>query len=130
MLDTHYAPERDIRYDLGAINRYIIAPIQKRVKFLENQKNYRLSGISENEGYKGRWYREWNKKEKKEKIESILWASYNNYKSFWLCKKELTKALHHVGFNSVFEQFDFTGDLAPDNYTQYLNRSMFIALKQ
>ena len=129
VLNTHFAPEHDMRYNLGILNNRFIAPIQKRTKFLEYQKNYRLSKISKNEGYKGRWYKEWNENEKKEKIENMLWASYNNNKSFWLCKKDLTKALHNSGFNSVFEQFDFTGDLAPDNYTQVYNRTMFVAIK-
>ena len=69
LLNTHFAPEYDLRYNLGILNNKFIAPIQKRTKFLEYQKNYRLSKISKNEGYKGRWYREWNENEKKEKIE-------------------------------------------------------------
>jgi SAM-dependent methyltransferase len=129
LLNTHFAPERDLRYNLGPLNKRIIAPIQKRIKFLEPQKNYRLTKISKNEGYKGRWYREWSENENKEKVEKLLWDSYNNNRSFWLCKKELTKALHNAGFNSVFEQFDYTGDLMPDNYTHVYNRTMIVAIK-
>jgi len=129
LLNTHFAPERDFRYNLGFLNKYVIGPIQKRTGFFESQKNYRLSRIKENEGYRGRWYREWNKNEKKEKVEKLLWASYNNPKSFWLCKKDLTHALHDIGFKAVYEPFDFTGDLFPDNYTDFQNRTMFVALK-
>lgn len=129
LLNTHFAPERDIRYALGFLNRYLIAPLQKRTRFLEYQQNYRLSPLTENEGYKGRWYREWSNTEKQEKIEKMLWASYNNNRSFWLCKKELTKALHSAGFTHVFEQFDFTGDVTPENYTERYNRTMFVAIK-
>jgi len=128
-LHTHFAPDRDLRYELGLLNRYIIAPIQKRTKFLEHSYNYRLSSIQENEGYKGRWFREWNENAGKAKIEKMLWASYNNDRSFWLRKKDLTQALHDVGFTSVFEQFDFTGDLAPENYTAAQSRTMFVAVK-
>lgn len=128
-LNTHFAPERDLRYKLGFLNRYFIAPIQKRTKFLEYTQNYRLSGIQQNEGYRGRWFREWNQNARKDKIEKMLWASYNNNRSFWLLKKDLTKALHSAGFNSVFEQFDFTGDIAPENYTVAHSRTMFVALK-
>jgi len=128
-LNTHFAPDRDVRYNLGALNRFVIAPIQKRTKFMEYQKNFRLSSITQNEGYNGRWYREWNKNAGKDKIEKMLWASYNNNRSFWLRKKDLTQALHNAGFNSVFEQFDYTGDLAPDSYTSQYNRTMFVAVK-
>jgi SAM-dependent methyltransferase len=129
ILNTHFAPETDFRYRLGLLNSYFIAPIQKRTKLFEYQKNYRLSKISINDGYRGRWIKEWGKNTGSGKIEKLLWASYNNNISFWLCKKDLTKALHDAGFNHVFEQFDFTGDLAPDNYTEYYNRTMFVALK-
>lgn len=128
-LNTHFAPDRDIRYNLGYINRFVIAPIQKRTKILDYQKNFRLSAIEQNEGYSGRWYREWSKSAGKAKVEKMLWASYNNNRSFWLRKKDLTKVLHDVGFDSVFEQFDYTGDLAPDDYTSRYNRTMFLAIK-
>ena len=130
-LHTHYAPEHDFRYLFGRrINKYIINPIQKRVPFLDTTKNYKLSKIIENEGARGRWYFEWHKNEKKENIEKGLWASYNNSRAFWLCKKDLTTALHKAGFDSVFEQFDFTGDsAAADNQIDYLSRSMFVAIK-
>ncbi len=129
LLNTHFAPEHDIRYSLGALNKYLIAPLQKRTGFMENQKNFRLSKIALSEGFRGRWYKEWDEEAGKDKIEKMLWASYNNNRSFWLLKKDLTKALHQVGFDSVFEQFDFTGDIAPDNYTSYYNRTMFVAVK-
>jgi len=128
-LNTHFAPEHDVRYSLGAINNLLIAPIQKRTGLLELHRNYRLSGITRNEGYRGRWYKEWDSTTNKEKIEKMLWASYNNDRSFWLCKKELTKAIQAAGFNSLFEQFDFTGDLFPDNYTEFYNRTMFVGVK-
>lgn len=129
LLNTHFAPEYDLRYSLGPVNNYFLAPIQKRTHFWERQKNYRLSPITTNEGYRGRWYKEWNQRTEKSGIEKMLWASYNNDRSFWLCKKDLTKVLHNAGFNHVFEQFNFTGDLAPDHYTSFFNRTMFVALK-
>ena len=129
LLNTHFAPESDIRYTLGSLNTYVIAPIQKRLKLRSGTQNYRLSSLTNHEGYRGRWYREWSNSADKNKIEKLLWASYNNSKSFWLCKKDLTTAIMDAGFNNVFEQFNFTGDLFPDNYTEYYNRSMFIGVK-
>jgi SAM-dependent methyltransferase len=130
MLNTHFAPERDIRYELGFLNNWILAPIQKRTKFLEFQQNYRLSPITINEGYRGRWYKEWNQNTDKKKVDKMLWSSYDNPKSFWLCKKDLTKAIHAAGFDNVFEQFNYTGDLLPDHDTQYRNRAVFVGIKK
>jgi hypothetical protein len=129
LLNTHFAPEHDIRYELGHLNNFFLAPVQKRTGLWEHEKNFRLSKLTTNEGYRGRWYKEWNKNEKSDRIEKMLWASYNNNRSFWLCKKDLTKALHEAGFDSVFEQFDYTGDLMPENYTSKYNRTMFVAIK-
>lgn len=129
LLNTHFAPVRDVRYELGPINNFIIGPIQKRIKLLNFTRNYRLSKLTTNEGYKGRWYREWEQGANQKKIERLLWASYNNDRSFWLRKKDLTTVMHKAGFNSVFEQFNFTGDIMPDNYTDYYNRTMFLGIK-
>ncbi len=129
ILNTHYAPERDFRYRLGPLNRWVVMPLEKRIKALDYQKNYRLSPLTENEGYRGRWLREWNENTDKSKVEKLLWASYNNHRSFWPCKKDLMNALSDVGFTSVFEQFDYTGDIAPENYARYYNRGMFIGVK-
>ena len=129
LLNTHFAPERDFRYALGPINKYVIGPVQKRINILNFARNYRLSKMTTNEGYRGRWYQEWTPNADKSKIESILWASYNNDRSFWLKKKDLTTVMHKAGFNSVFEQFDYTGDIMPDNYTEYFSRAMFLGIK-
>jgi SAM-dependent methyltransferase len=128
-LNTHFAPERDIRYKLSFLNTYFFAPLQKRTRLFEYTKNLRLSPITSNEGYRGRWMKEWSKKMEKSKIEKYLWAAYNNDKSFLLCKKDLTTALHDSGYNSVFEQFNFTGDMMPHNYNYHYNRGMFVAIK-
>jgi hypothetical protein len=128
-LNTHYAPERDYRYNLGKLNSYLIAPLEKRKIIKEHQRNYRLSPITTNEGRRGRWFQEWTPNLDKKKIEKSLWASYSNYRSFWLCKKELTNVLQEVGFTTVFEQFNYTGDLMPDNYADYYSRTMFVAVK-
>jgi hypothetical protein len=88
-----------------------------------------LSRVTENEGYKGRWFNEWDKNERKEKVEKLVWAAYNNPKSFWLCRKELRRALEDAGFSDVFEQFNFTGDIMSEDFAKAYNRSMFIAIK-
>lgn len=129
LLNTHFAPEQDLRYRFPLINNYILGPLQKRFRFLQTRQNYRLSPLTTHEGYRGRWYKEWNRRTPKNKIEKMLWASYNNNRSFWVCKKDLTKALHDVGFKHVFEQFNYTGDIAPHHYTQFSSRTMFVGIK-
>jgi len=130
LLNTHYATEHDLTYGLGwHVNKYVIAPIQKRIPVLNFRHNYKLSNVCENEGYMGRWYKEWEENVSKEKLEKNVWASYNNSKSFWLCKKQLINALHDAGFHTVFEQFDFTGDVFPENYNEYFKRGMFVCFK-
>lgn len=128
-LNTHFAPERDVRYSLRFLNTFFVAPLQKRTKWFEFTMNHRLSPLQLNEGYRGRWKKEWSRRSSQNNIEKSLWASYNNHRSFWLCKKDLTKALHAANFDSVFEQFNHTGDIEPENYTHYCKRSMFVALK-
>jgi len=129
-LNTHFAPELDLRYNLGFLNNYFIAPIQKRTGLFKFEENFRLSRLQSNEGYKGRWRKEWRKGASLIKREKGLWSSYDNDKSFWLIKKDLTKALHSAKYDHVFEQFNFTGDILPDNYTDFYKRSMFVAVKQ
>jgi 2-polyprenyl-3-methyl-5-hydroxy-6-metoxy-1,4-benzoquinol methylase len=129
LLHTHFAAEKDIRYGMPFLNQYIFGPLQKRTKLLEYTYNHRLSRIEENEGYKGRWIREWPTKLSKKEIEKYLWASYDNDRSFWPTRKDLTRALHDTGFSHVFEQFDYTGDVMPHDYSHYYSRTMFVALK-
>ena len=120
----------DIRYRLGAPEQIHGCPPAKNASVTKETR--KISGFQKStssEGFRGRWYKEWNEEAGKDTIEKMLWASYNNNRSFWLLKKDLTEALHQAGFDSVFEQFDFTGDLAPDNYTSYYNRTMFVSIK-
>jgi hypothetical protein len=128
-LNTHFAATRDLRYSFDVLNRYVLAPLERRIRLLDVKKNFKLSRLTTNEGYQGRWFPEWTEGEQRATVEKLLWSSYNNSRSFWLCKKDLTKALHSAGFTSVFEQFDFTGDLAKDDYTDYHSRTMFVAVK-
>jgi len=129
ILHTHYAPEYDYRYGLGLLNRYLLARAKQVLHLKGRKKNWGLSRLTEHEGRKGRWFKEYDKDEKEENIEGFLWSSYNNDRSFWPCKNDLIQILVDVGFDSVFEQFDFVGDIANDNYISYYDRSMFVAIK-
>ncbi len=129
LLNTHYSRKNDLIYDIPLLAKYVLPPLEKRVKMFRFRHNYHLSKLSENEGYQGRWYKEWNQDASQDTIEKRRWASYNNYQSFWLCKSELTRVLRDVEFKHVFEQFDYTGDLAPQHYGERFDRGIFVALK-
>ena len=129
VLHTHYANEHDFRYSLGVLNN-LYRPFEKRIKPLYTKRNFKLGRLTSHEGYRGRWYKEWNAGTPENKVSKMLWASHGNDKSFWLLKRDLLKALYAVGFDHVFEQTNFTGDLAADNYVEYNDRSMIVAFKK
>jgi hypothetical protein len=64
-----------------------------------------------------------------DKIEKKGSASYNNHQSFWLCKKDLIKAVYDAGFSSVYEQLDDIGALSSKYPAKYYGRTMLIAIK-
>lgn len=128
ILDTHYAPERDWRYAFGFLNRLFYSRLERRIG-LSSRFNYGLSGISNHEGYRGRWYTEWHRSTSQLKINRLFRASHGNRLSFWLCKSDLLKAIKAAGFRHVYEQGNFTGDVIREDYVEYHDRSIFICIK-
>ena len=80
LYQTHFATEREIN-------------------------NFNLSALTENEGMKGRWYKEHTTNALSER-EKMKWSSWENQNSFWLLREELVGAIHENGFGMVFEQYD------------------------
>lgn len=122
IITTHYALEKSFLYDLGLLNKSLLSPILKRlnIKYIHN---YRLSGISYNEGCKGRWYKEYSKKASIQAIENAAPAAYNNDKSFWLCKEDLIVTLKkHFPF--VYEQ-----PVISNGFSEYDQNCMIVAIK-
>ncbi|MFN8671395.1 MAG: methyltransferase domain-containing protein [Candidatus Sericytochromatia bacterium] len=102
----------------------------KFTPYIQYPKNYKLSNqITENEGYKGRWFDEWEEDTNKDKIEKMPGASYNNSRSFWLCKNELIRALYDSGFSNVYEQLDDIGELSKDTPSFYYPRTLLVCIK-
>jgi hypothetical protein len=66
---------------------------------------YNLSAPTENEGIAGRWYTEFREGESVSKIESAKWASWDNYKSFWVQREHLLQTIVDVGFDLVMEEY-------------------------
>lgn len=109
ILNTHFAPE-------------VLAP--------GNQFN--LSKMEMNEGLPGRWYNEHNARDI-DSLESLRWASWENQKSFWLTKRAILQTLYDLGFELVFEQFDWLGSAilaggAEDHYESG-QRGIFIGIR-
>jgi 2-polyprenyl-3-methyl-5-hydroxy-6-metoxy-1,4-benzoquinol methylase len=144
ILHTFYAPDAEAGHYFKRVFQTLFLSIFKKkynkylekkyisannVSYLQHIKGTRLSGLTVNEGYRGRWYREWKKDASREKIESKRPASYNNHQSFWLCKKDMIKALYDAGFSSVYEQLDDIGDLASIYPSKYYGRTLLIAVK-
>ena len=88
-----------------------------------------LSDQVELNGTPGRYYKEYELGTTREEMERVLWASWGNHRSFWMDRRHLLQSLLDVGFDAVYEQFDFLENVAIDSYIEEQSRSMFMALK-
>jgi SAM-dependent methyltransferase len=75
--------------------------------------------LVEHEGKLGRWYEEG----------SGAWFAVENERSFWLERRHLLQALIEAGFPSVFEQFDWLGDVVADRTIEDRLISCFVAVR-
>jgi SAM-dependent methyltransferase len=143
ILHSYCAPEKGWakRYwQLKLFKKYFKAKIrrfqeeeakkEKHLGYIQYPINRHLSPtVSINEGYKGRWFEEYNEKVSQADIEKMPGASYNNHRSFWFFKGEMIRALYDAGFKSVFEVHDDMGDLRRDNPDMYFPRTLLVAMK-
>lgn len=142
ILHTFYAPEKDWKYELHSFLHHVQKNIRKNKKkltvpsflekgapYIQHVKSYRLSRLTEQNGYKGRWYQEWKPDRSREDIERMPGAAYNNHRSFWLCKKDLISALYQAGFSSVYEQLDDIRDLNSKYPEQFYGRTLLVAVR-
>jgi len=76
---------------------------------------HELSDVELNEGVRGRWYRERDAGEVSEaELERLKWHSWSNHRSFWVAKGDLLQILREIGFDMVFETFDWLGNIATE----------------
>ncbi len=80
------------------------------------QTHFSVHPEVEHEGRSGHWYTEG----------SGRWSSWGNAQSFWLEKNDLLAAVRDAGFNTVFEQVDYRGNMSEGSAFE---RSMFVGLK-
>jgi len=113
IVDSHFAPSDDASLSLIDPRIAALGPIQQ----VED------SGTI----YEGRWFTDCSEAADRE---MQLWASYSNFKSFWLTKDSLFCGLRQAGFDLVLEQHDAWGGLDVYKFysTNYV-RGMFLAIK-
>jgi SAM-dependent methyltransferase len=75
--------------------------------------------LAEHEGKLGRWYEE----------PVSAWSSVGNRRSFWLERRHLLQAMLEAGFPTVFEQFDWLGDVVANRTIEERVISCFVAVK-
>lgn len=92
-------------------------------------QRFALTEQVEYDGTPGRYYKEHEPGASPEEVELSVWASWGNVRSFWMDKRHLLQTLRDVGFDAVYEQFDFLADVATDSYIEDQSRSMFVAVK-
>ncbi len=108
VLDTHYASEKlPTRPDLAD----------------------HLTELTEHEGKLGRWYEEFPEGTPFEDMERHVWSSYGNHRSFWIEKKHLLQTILDVGFDNVYEQFDYLRGITEDPWMEEQGRGLFVAVK-
>jgi len=111
VIDSHFAPADD----------HALSKIDPRISALSALETVTYNGIS----YQGRWFKEF---EPTFSPEEELWASYSNWRSFWLTKGSLVRAIRDAGFNLVLEQHDYSAD-SHDWLAVEFPRTMIIGLK-
>jgi SAM-dependent methyltransferase len=90
-----------------------------------------LSEMTENEGLRGRWYAE-HSAVTEEEAEKHIWSSWKNNRSFWPTKPALLQLLTEVGFDCVFEQFDWINNISDAMTTggySPMQRVMLVGIK-
>lgn len=99
-----------------------------------SRHTHSLSELERHEGLLGRWYDEHAGNQlTDEQREALKWHSWQNSRSFWVEKAELLQTLIEVGFDLIFEQFDWLGDIrhatAEGGVYAAEDRVMLVALK-
>ncbi|HCS54661.1 class I SAM-dependent methyltransferase [Rubinisphaera sp.] len=99
---------------------------------VKNDK-FKLSPMEKHEGLPGQWYQEYASQKELNDRESAKWASWDNYRSFWIQREALLGEIKSVGFDLVFEQFDSLGaDIADQMLSgRYVEerRGTFVGIK-
>jgi SAM-dependent methyltransferase len=88
-----------------------------------------LSELTTHEGVLGRWYIEHPEEASADEMLRHPWSSIGNTKSFWIEKRHLLQTLVDVGFDVVYEQYDFLDGIVSDTYLADAGAGLFVALR-
>ena len=97
----------------------------------EAARKFNLSESTENEGLLGRWFPEHGDLSSDE-LDRLKWSSWQNRRSFWIQKEYLLQLIRDVGFDLVFEQFDYMPDIIremTDGRYSVSDRVMLVGIK-
>ena len=99
---------------------------------------YNLSELCEHEGLQGRWFTEFHGEEDFAGRDEARWASWDNYRSFWVRREHLLGAIRGAGFATVLEQFDTLGPPSQESdittsmvsgFYKTFERGLFVGIK-
>lgn len=125
IIHTHFAVET------GLTDR--ARDVWAKVRRKPRDGQFDLGPMTTHEGLRGRWYTEFTDSEAFQRRDQRRWASWENFRSFWIQREWLLDALNQVGFDLVLEQFDsLSPNIAQEMTTGYYanqNRGMFIGIK-
>lgn len=126
LIKGHYANLKDWRYD-SFIGRSMFWFLTRANKYIGHypQFKFRLSRLSKNESYLGRWFLEHKRGTTVEEKARSLWSSLDNNRSFWIDKCDLMQAIKDAGCKTVFQLY--LGDEHRD--LEALNYGVFIGVK-
>lgn len=140
ILHTHFAPtgfvfpalptgERE--FFLKIFISIAIRTIYNRfLKLIKSSKHeFGLTALTSHEGKQGRWLYEFLPTTSEAKRANMLWSSHDNYRSFWLTKKDLIQTIRECGFNIIYEQYDFIDNITCNTYIEDNSRSLFVGIK-
>ena len=112
----------DFINSLGKVTqRMVILNTAYATDRVPSRYRHKLSKITENEAFRGRWYQE---------QPDLPRSSFENPRSFWLLKDSLLSALRQAGFETIFEQFDCHWDMTKALQAIHRNnRGVFVGIK-
>jgi SAM-dependent methyltransferase len=97
-----------------------VAIIDTHVADTQPNEKFPLSDITQNEGWSGRWFNEF---EDENQRHTDKWSAWSNPKSFWPMKRDLMLHLLQMGFTMVLECPTF------EPYLELSHRVTIVALK-
>ena len=96
-----------------------VAIVDTHVADTQPNGEFVLSKVTENEGWAGRWFSEFDDSKRHED----KWSAWSNQKSFWPMKRDLMQGLLQAGFSMVLECPTF------EPYLERTHRATIVAVK-